>query len=157
MFDAVWTASLEPLKTRREVRSYLAKGLNELMGGRAQQDPSRELSGLATGSDREIIDSYRFLDALCTGLSARDARYASILVSLNVRDLFAKALQRMKELPPDPREILHAKPAKTSDVEQPGQTSTTERSVSQPAALRQRSARIHVKPAEAAHSPQVKL
>ena len=113
MFDAVSTASLEPLKTRREVRSYLARGLNDLMSGQAQQDPSRELSGLATGSDREVVDSYRFLDALCTGLSARDAKYASILVSLDVRDLFAKALQRMKELPPDPREILHAKPPKT--------------------------------------------
>ncbi len=108
MFDAVWTASLEPLKTRREVRSFLARGLNDLIGDQDKQDPSRELAGLATGSDREVIDSYRFLEALCAGLTARDARYASVLVSLDLRDLFAKALQRMKELPPDAREILHA-------------------------------------------------
>ena len=153
MFDAIWTASLEPLKTRREVRSFLAQGLNDLIGGQAQQDASRELTGLATGSDREVIDSYRFLEALCAGLTARDARYASVLVSLDIRDLFAKALQRMRELPPDPREILHAKPPKILDVEAPGQTSTTRRSVRQPVVLEERSARIHVKPAREAHQP----
>jgi hypothetical protein len=110
MFDASWTASLEPLKTRREVRSFLATVLNDLTGDRAKPDRSRELGGLATGSDREVIDSYRFLEALCAGLTARDARYAGVLVSLDVRDLFAKALQRMKELPPDARETLHANP-----------------------------------------------
>ncbi len=119
MFDAIWTASLEPLKTRREVRSYLARGLNDLIGHQAKQDPSRELAGLATGSDREVIDSYRFLEALCASLTARDARYASILVSLDVRDLFAKALQRMKELPPDAREMLTPR---TSPVAPSGQT-----------------------------------
>jgi hypothetical protein len=115
MFDAIWTVSLEAMKTRREVRRYLARGLNDLIRDRAEQDPSRELAGLATGSDREVIDSYRFLEAFCAGLTARDARYASVLVSLDARDLFAKALQRMKELPPDGREILHARP-RTSSV-----------------------------------------
>lgn len=110
MFDAIWTASLEPLKTRSEVRTFLATALNDLIGDRAEQDSSRELAGLATGSDREVIDSYRFLEALCGGLTARDARYASVLVSLDIRDLFARALQRMKELPPDARKILHARP-----------------------------------------------
>ncbi len=124
MFDAVWTASLEPLKTRREVRSFLARGLNDLIGDQDKQDPSRELAGLATGSDREVIDSYRFLEALCAGLTARDARYASVLVSLDVRDLFARGLQRMKELPPDAREILHAKPrvAPPEDIGRIGMT-----------------------------------
>ena len=109
MFDAIWTASLKPLQTRREVRSFLARGLNDLIGDPGQQDPSRALAGLATGSDREVIDSYRFLEALCAGLTAREARYPSISVSLDVRDLFSKALQRMKELPSDAREILHRK------------------------------------------------
>jgi hypothetical protein len=157
MFDAAWTASLAPLKTRREVRSFLARALNDLIGGEAQPDSSQELADLATGSDREVIDSYRFLEALCAGLTAREAKYPSVLVSLNVRDLFAKALQRMKELSPDPRETLHAKPANTLDVEPPEQTNTTGRSASRPVPLRQRSAHIHVKPAEAPHSPQVKL
>ena len=116
MFDAVWTASLRSLNTRREVRGFLAKGQDDLTGGRAEQDVSAELSDLATGSDREVMDSYQYLDELCKGLSARDATYPRILVTRNVRDLLAKALQRMKELPPDPRETLHAKAPKTPEV-----------------------------------------
>jgi hypothetical protein len=110
MFDAVWTASLEPLKTRREVRGFLAGALKDLISGQTQQYPPVELSSLATGSDREVIESYRRLDKFCEGLSAKDAKYAGIVLSLNLRDLFAKGLSRMKELPPDPRETLHAKP-----------------------------------------------
>ena len=159
MFDAVWTASLRSLNTRREVRGFLARGQNDLTGGQAQQDLSAELSDLATGSDREVMDSYRYLDELCKGLSARDATYPRILMTRNVRDLFAKALQRMKELPPDPRETLHAKHAKapkTPDVEQPRHISTTGHGVSQRIALRERTARIHVKLATGTHSPQWK-
>lgn len=120
MFDAVWTASLRSLNTRREVRGFLAKGKDDLTGGQAQQDLSAELSELATSSDREVMDSYRYLDELCKGFSARDSTrestYPRVLMTRNVRDLFAKALQRMKELPPDPRETLHAKAPKTPEV-----------------------------------------
>lgn len=153
MFDAIWTASLKPLQTRREVRSFLARGLNDLIGDPGQQDPSRALAGLATGSDREVIDSYRFLQALCAGLTAREARYASVSVSLDVRDLFSKALQRMKELPSDAREILHVKPLKTLDPDPPGQTASIGRGVSQSAALKGRRARIQMKTPRAAHPP----
>jgi hypothetical protein len=156
MFDAVWTASLRSLNTRREVRGFLDRGQGDLTGGQAQQDLSAELSDLATGSDLEVMDSYRYLDALCTGLSARDATYPRVLMTRNVRDLFAKALQRMKELPPDPRDTLHAKAPKTPEVEQPRHVSTTGRDMSRPIALRQRPPRIHVKPATGTHSPQLK-
>jgi hypothetical protein len=109
MFDAVWMASLEPLKTRREVRSFLGRSLLDLIGAQTAKDSPVELSSLATGSDREVIESYRRLETFCEGLSAKDAKYGGILVSRNVRDLFAKGLSRMKELPPDPRETLHVK------------------------------------------------
>jgi hypothetical protein len=111
MFDAVWTASLEPLQTRREVRGFLATALIDLIGGQGQPDSPVELSNLATGSDREVIESYRRLDKFCGGLSAKEAKYAGVVLSLNLRDLFARGLSRMKELPPDPRETLHARPA----------------------------------------------
>lgn len=156
MFDAVWTATLRSLNTRREVRGFLARGRNDLTGGQAQQEVSAELSDLATGSDREVMDSYRYLDELCKGLSARDSTYPRILMTRNVRDLFAKALQRMEELPADPRETLHAKAPKTPDVEQPRHITTTGRGMSQPLALRERTARIHLKPAIGTHSPQWK-
>jgi hypothetical protein len=152
MFDAGWTASLRSLSTRREVRGFLAKGQGDLTRGPAHLDVSAELSDLATGSDREVIDSYRYLDALCKGLSARDATYSHILMTCNVRDLFAKALQRMKELPPDPRETLHAKAPKIPDVEQPQHINATERGLSRPT-LRERTVRIRVKPTTGTHSP----
>jgi hypothetical protein len=145
VIDAVSTAALEPLKTRREVRSFLARELNALIAGLAQQDPTRALAGLTTGSDLEVIDSYRFLEALCKGLTARDASYTSVLASLYVRDLFANSLQRMTELPPDPREILHVKPAKTLDLQPLGQLSSTGRSLRQAVVLKERSTRVHVK------------
>jgi hypothetical protein len=151
MFDAGWTASLRSLNTRHEVRGFLAKGQDDLTGGPAHQDVSAELSDLATGSDREVIDSYRYLDALCKGLSARDATYPRILMTRNVRDLFAKALRRMNELPPDPRETLHVKAPKTPNVDEPRSISATERGVSQPITLRERTVRIHVKSATGAH------
>jgi hypothetical protein len=110
MFDAVWTASLEPMTTRREVRGFLARTLVDLIGAQTGRDSTVELSSLATGSDREVIESYRRLEKSCEALSAKDAKYGGIVVSLNVRDLFARGLSRMKELPPDPRETLHVKP-----------------------------------------------
>jgi hypothetical protein len=154
MFDAVWTASLWSLNTRREVRGFLSRGKSDLTGGPAQRDVSAELPDLATGSDREVMDSYRYLDELCKGLSARDATYPRILMTRNVRDLFAKALQRMNELPPDPRQTLHAKAPKTPDGEQPRHIKATGRGMSQPIALRARTVRIHVKPATGTHSLQ---
>jgi hypothetical protein len=116
MPNAVWTTFLEPLKTRREVRGFLARTVQDLVEGQTQRNPLVELSDLATGSDREVIESYRRLDKFCDGLSTRDARYGGIVVSLDLRDLFAKGLSRMKELPPDPRETLHAKPAVPPDL-----------------------------------------
>jgi len=110
MFDAVWTAALEPLKTRGQVRGFLARTLIDLIGGQTQRDSSVELSSLATGSDREVVESYRRLDKFCEGLSARDAKCGGAVVSVNLRDLFEKGLSRMKQLPPDPRETLHPKP-----------------------------------------------
>ena len=153
MFDAVWTASLWSLSTRREVRGFLVRGKNDLTGDPDQRDLSAELSDLATGSDREVMDSYRYLDELYTGLSARDATCPRMLMTRNVRDLFAKALRRMKELPPDPRETLHAKVPKNPHVEQSSHIGTTERGMGQPIALRKRAARIHLKRERGTHSP----
>lgn len=116
MLNAAWTTSFEPLKTRREVRGFLARTVQDLVDGQTQRNSPVELSDLATGSDREVIESYRRLDKFCGGLSARDARYGGIVATLNLRDLFANGLSRMKELPPDPRETLHAKPAAPPDL-----------------------------------------
>jgi hypothetical protein len=121
MLNAAWMTSLEPLKTRREVRGFLARTVADLVVDQPQRNPSIELSDLATGSDREVIESYRRLDRFCDGLKTRDARYGGIVVTLNLRDLFANGLSRMKELPPDPREPLHVLPAGAPDLAATGQ------------------------------------
>jgi hypothetical protein len=120
MANAVWTTSLEPLRTRHEVRSFLTRTVQELVDGQAQRDSPVELSYLATGSDREVIESYRRLDKFCDSVSTKDARHGGIVVTLDLRDLFATGLSRMKELPPDPRETLHAKPVAPPDLASTG-------------------------------------
>ena len=108
-FEATWITSLEPLKTRHEVRSFLARTVMHLIGVQLPKDLPVELSGLATSSDREVIESYRRLEELCATLKAKDPKYGGIVVSLNVRDLFAQGLSRMKKLPPDARATLHVR------------------------------------------------
>ena len=104
-----YTDSIASLQTRRDVRGFLAKELNDLIGGEDQKSLAAEFSDLATGTDREVIESYRRFDKSHDGRGPTDAKYVRTAMSLQIRDLFATALQRMKELPPDPRETLHVK------------------------------------------------
>ena len=104
----LYTDSIASLTTRREVRGFLARALDGLIGGGVQQDLPDELSDLATGSDREVIESSRRLDKCYETRGAAHAARPGIAMGQQIRDLFATALQRMKELPPDPRETLHA-------------------------------------------------
>jgi len=109
-----YTDSIAALNTRSEVRGFLARKLNELVGSQAQQNLLAELPDFATGSDREVIESYRRFDKSYDSRSGSDAKYPRTAMNYQIRDLFAKALQRMKELPPDPRETLHLTPPVTS-------------------------------------------
>lgn len=104
----LYADSISSLTTRSEVRGFLARELDGLIGGRAQQDLPDELSNLATSSDREVIESSRRLDKCYETRSAGSAARSGGAMGQQIRDLFATALRRMKELPPDPRETLHA-------------------------------------------------
>jgi len=119
--------SIASLTTRSEVRGFLAKELNDLIGGQAPQALPAELADLATGSDREVIETSRRLDKTFETRSAADAKRPDTAMGRKIRDLFSKALQRMKELPPDPRETLHAKPLATAEVAQPAKKRPTRR------------------------------
>ncbi len=116
-----YTDSVASLKTRSEVRGFLARELDGLIGGRVRQDLPDELSNLATGSDREVIESSRRLDKCyeTRSVAAVGARPTTAM-GHQIRDLFATALQRMKELPPDPRETLHVQMRTATDGAQPG-------------------------------------
>jgi hypothetical protein len=110
------------MKTRSAVRGFLAKELSELISGPAQQHLPAELIDLATGSDREVIESCRLLDKCYDVRAAADANSPDTAIGRQIRDLFAKALQRMKELPPDPRETLHAQPPASTTITRPRHT-----------------------------------
>jgi hypothetical protein len=95
------TDSMTSLQTRSAVRAFLDSALSELTGGPTRPHLPLDLSGLATSSDREVIDSCRLLDQFC---GAAGAKSADSEVARSIRDLFSRALSRMKQLPPDPRE-----------------------------------------------------
>lgn len=107
------------LRTRSEVRGYLAKEVEALIGTPGQPELPAELEGLATGSDREVVQASMRLDKSFGTRSVAGAASANAALGRRVRDLFSKALQRMKELPPDPREILHANPAAVAVATKP--------------------------------------
>jgi hypothetical protein len=111
--------SIASLKTRSAVRGLLARELSGLIGGPAQQHLPAELTSLATGSDREVVDSCRLLDRCYDLRRAADFTSPDTAIGRQIRDLFAKALQRMKELPPDPRETVHVQPPAALDSARP--------------------------------------
>jgi hypothetical protein len=99
---------LGSLDTRRAVRDFLARGLDDLSGGSARPQLPAELAGLSTGSDREVIDSCRLLDRCYDARGAAQARSGDAAIGRRIHQLFSHALRRMKQLPPDPREPVPA-------------------------------------------------
>jgi hypothetical protein len=97
---------LERLETRRAVRDFLARAVDDLSGGTARPQLPADLADLATGSDREVIASCRLLDKCYDVRGSADARSADAAIGRQIRELFSRALERMKQLPPDPREAV---------------------------------------------------
>jgi len=107
------------LETRSAVRDLLARELGALIAGDAAHVLPPELADLETSSDREVVESLRRLDKACGSRSSADAKGLAAAIGPRVRDLFARALHRMKQLPPDPRETLHVQPAAPVPTAQP--------------------------------------
>ena len=123
----LYADAIASLTTRSEVRGFLAKELDDLIGGQPLKDLPADLADLGTGSDREVIETSRRLDKAFETRSAADAKCPDTAMGRQIRDLFAKGLQRMKELPPDPRATLHAKPLASTDVAEPRRGRRTRR------------------------------
>jgi hypothetical protein len=104
------------LRTRGEVRVCLAKQIEDVIGAWAQDELPSDLGELATGSDREVVQTSLRLDKSFGTRNAAHAKSPDAALGCQVRDLFTQALRRMKELPPDPRETLHAKPLPSTDA-----------------------------------------
>lgn len=98
----------ESLGTRRAVRDFLARELDDLSGGSARPRLPPDLAGLSTSSDREVIDACSLLDKCYDARGAAKARSADAAIGRRIHQLFSHALRRMKQLPPDPREPLPA-------------------------------------------------
>ncbi|MEO8156700.1 MAG: hypothetical protein ABI648_02810 [Betaproteobacteria bacterium] len=103
MSDEKWTLHFQQFRTRTEVRTTLASTLNTLMDpGSGQHAFPVEISTLSTGNDREVMESYGLVKSFCDGKKGNDRRSIAATIGGEVRDLFAKALERMKQLPPEP-------------------------------------------------------
>ncbi|MEO8165819.1 MAG: hypothetical protein ABI619_10530 [Betaproteobacteria bacterium] len=89
-------------RTRTEVRSTLTSTLLGLMQpGSASVFPA-EISGLSTRNDREVMESYALVKTFCDSKKGTDRQSIAAAIGGEVRELFALALARMKELPPEP-------------------------------------------------------
>ena len=103
MSDEKWAMHFKQFRTRTEVRSTLTSTLATLMepGSSPPLFPS-EISALSTGNDREVMESFVLVKSFCDSKKGNDRRSIAATIGGEVRDLFAKALERMKELPPEP-------------------------------------------------------
>jgi hypothetical protein len=103
MSDDRWSMHFQQFRTRTEVRSTLSTTLTTLMEpGTSQTVFPAEISALSTGNDREVMESYGIVKTFCDSKKGNDRRSIAATIGGEVRDLFAKALERMKELPPEP-------------------------------------------------------
>jgi hypothetical protein len=102
MISDKWTVLFTQFRTRTEVRGVLSSTLTNMMDPAKDQTkfPS-EISGLSTSNDREVMESYLRVKIFCDGKKGKDRGSVAAGIAGDVRDLFAKALERMKELPPE--------------------------------------------------------
>jgi hypothetical protein len=107
MSDDRWSLHFQQFRTRTEVRSTLGTTLTTLMEpGTSQTVFPVEISALAIGNDREVMESYGIVKTFCDSKKGNERRSIDATIGGEVRDLFSKALERMKALPPEP--IKHA-------------------------------------------------
>ena len=103
MSDEKWGMHFQQFRTRTEVRSTLTSTLTRLMEpGTSQTVFPVEISSLSTGNDREVMESYGLVKIFCDSKKGNERRSIAATIGGEVRDLFAKALERMKQLPPEP-------------------------------------------------------
>jgi hypothetical protein len=98
-----WPVLFTQFRTRTEVRGVLSSTLIGMMEPTAgpTKFPS-EISDLSTSNDREVMESYLRVKIFCEGKKGKHRGPVAPGIASDVRDLFAKALERMKELPPEP-------------------------------------------------------
>lgn len=103
MISDKWTVLFTQFRTRTEVRGGLSSTLAGIMEP-ATDSPTfpREISGLCTSNDREVMESYLRLKIFCEAKRGKNRGSVAAGVASDIRDLFATAVERMKQLPPEP-------------------------------------------------------
>ena len=103
MINDQWAVLFTQFRTRTEVRGALSTALAGMMGPAAGSPkfPS-EFSGLSTTNDREVMESYLRVKIFCEGKKGKNPGSVAAGPASDIRDLFARALERMKALPPEP-------------------------------------------------------
>lgn len=97
-----WSMLFKPYRTRAEIRKVLLGEMESLVRstqGRAAL-PS-EIDQLPIGSDREVMESFDKLQKFCNGLKGDKRSSIAGAISIELCDLFSKALERMNALPPE--------------------------------------------------------
>ena len=103
MNDDKWSMLFLPFRTRTEVRNTLASTLASLMMPRNEVPLFPvEIGALATGNDREVMESLGRVKAYCEGMKGADKKSVAASIGRDVLALFSGALDRMKKLPPEP-------------------------------------------------------
>jgi hypothetical protein len=103
MISDKWTVLFTQFRTRTEVRGVLSSALTNMLD--PVKDPTKfasEINGLSTGNDREVMESYLRVKIFCEGKKGKHRGSIAAGIAADVRDLFAKALERMKQLPSEP-------------------------------------------------------
>jgi hypothetical protein len=102
MSDENWNMHFKQFSTRSEVRGEIVTNLAKFMEARPNETLFPvELSRLHTATDREVMESYGAVKSFCDGKRGNDRRSQAAVIGGEVRELFSKALERMKELPPE--------------------------------------------------------
>jgi hypothetical protein len=94
---------IQQFRIRTEVRSTRTSVLGTLMEPSISQTVFRPpISGLATGNDREVMESCGLVKTFCNGKTGNDHRSMAATIASALRELFYGALESMQQLPPEP-------------------------------------------------------
>jgi hypothetical protein len=93
------------LDTRTEVRDRLAAQIVAMTSGSSGgAELMRELGTMATGNDRQLMQSWLVVKSRFGAGRRGERRSESARIGGAIHALFASAIERMKQLPPEPAE-----------------------------------------------------
>ncbi len=97
-----WSLLFRQYRTRNEIRRVLLTEIHRLLGSNKGPAPiAEEISHLATDSDQEVLESFDKLQKFCSGMKGPARSSVASAIGLELHELFATALERMNQIPPE--------------------------------------------------------